>query len=491
MGEVILQMKNITKRYPGVVALNNVSVDFKEGEVHALLGENGAGKSTLIKVLSGAVINDSGEIIIDGKSYAHMTPQLSRSLGVEVIYQEYNLIPGLTVAENIYIGKQMHGLVDMKTMIRDAQAIFDKYGIDVDPKALVRDLSPAKQQLVEITKAVAKDARILVMDEPTAQLTLAEVEKLYEIIAALKAQNVAIIYISHRLDELFAVTDCVTIMRDGCYVDTVLTKETNRDHLIALMVGRELSNLYRTESSATDEVVLEVKNFSGLRNDDCSFELHRGEILGVAGLVGAGRTELMRLVYGADKKTSGTIVLNGKEVHIHSPKDALAHGIGLIPEDRKVQGCFLNNTIEWNIAISDIKRMTTGGLVDNKKISKRAADYKEKLNIKTPSIKQMVRNLSGGNQQKVVLAKVLATDSDIIIFDEPTRGIDVGARHEIYTLMSDLVKQGKSIIMISSDMEELIGMSDRVIVMSEGKITGGLDRKDFTQEAILALASNN
>ncbi len=491
MGEVILQMKDITKRYPGVLALNKVSAIFKKGEVHALLGENGAGKSTLIKVLSGAVQNDEGEIVIEGQSYSHMTPALSRQHGVEVIYQEYNLIPFLTVAENIYLGKQMHGLVDMKTMVKESQEIFDRYKIDINPRMLVKDLSPAQQQLVEITKAVSKNAKILVMDEPTAQLTMSEVEKLYEIIASLKAQDVAIIYISHRMDELFAVTDCVTVMRDGNYVDTVLTKETNRDALIALMVGRELKNTYRTSSCATDEVVLEVDNFSGYRNDNCSFKLHRGEILGVAGLVGAGRTELARLIYGADKKLSGKIVLNGKETEIHSPKDALSAGIGLIPEDRKVQGCFLNNTIEWNIAISNIRRLTSGGLIDNGKIKDSAKKFKEKLNIKTPSLKQMVRNLSGGNQQKVVLAKVLATDSDIIIFDEPTRGIDVGARYEIYSLMSELVEQGKSIIMISSDMEELIGMSDRVIVMCEGKISGELMREEFSQERILDLASND
>jgi ribose transport system ATP-binding protein len=316
------------------------------------------------------------------------------------------------------------------------------------------------------------------------------VEKLYEIIATLKAQDVAIIYISHRLEELFAVTDCVTVMRDGCYVDTVQTKETNRDQLIALMVGRQLSNTYRTASCATDEVVLEANHFEGYRNEDCSFKLYKGEILGVAGLVGAGRTELVRLIYGADKKLGGEVILNGQKVEIKSPKDALNKGIGLIPEDRKVQGCFLNNSIEWNIAISDMKNQTQGGLISEAKIQKLAQDFKEKLNIKTPSLKQKVRNLSGGNQQKVVLAKVLATNSDIIIFDEPTRGIDVGARYEIYTLMSELVEQGKSIIMISSDMEELIGMSDRVIVMSEGKITGELKREEFSQEAILSLASN-
>ena len=490
MGNVVLQMQHITKRYPGVVALNDVSVDFEAGQVHALLGENGAGKSTLIKVLSGAIENDEGQMIIDGQTYAKMSPAVSRSHGIEVIYQEYNLIPSLTVAENICLGSKMHGLSNRKEMIKTTQEILDKYEIDIDPRAYVKDLSPAKQQLVEITKAISKDAKIIVMDEPTAQLTLSEVEKLYEIIRNLKKKDCTIIYISHRLDELFAITDCVTIMRDGCYVTTVETVQTNRDELISLMVGRELTNTYPERHCATDEVVLEAKNISGYRNQDCSFVLHKGEILGMSGLVGAGRTELMRAIYGADKKQSGTVILKGREVDIKSPKEALAAGIGLIPEDRKVQGCFLNMTIEWNISISNIKKLTTSKLIDKKKIARQAEEYREKLNIKTPSLKQKVGNLSGGNQQKVVLAKVMATNTDILIFDEPTRGIDIGARHEIYQLMTELVESGKSIIMISSDMEELLGMSDRIIVLSEGKISGEVFKQEFSQEKVMALASN-
>lgn len=490
MANVVLQMKHITKRYPGVVALNDVSVDFEEAQVHALLGENGAGKSTLIKVLSGAVENDEGQICIDGKEYPKMTPAISRAHGVEVIYQEYNLVGALTVAENICLGSKMKGLSNKREMIATAQALFDQYKINIDPRAYVKDLSPAQQQLVEITKAISKNAKIIVMDEPTAQLTMSEVEKLYEIIHNLKDRNVSIIYISHRLDELFAITDCVTVMRDGCYVTTVQTAETNRDELISLMVGRELTNTYPERHCVKDEVVLEVQNVSGYRNDDVSFKLHKGEILGVSGLVGAGRTELARVIFGADKKLGGKVLVNGKEVNIKSPGDALKLGIGLVPEDRKEQGCFLNMTIEWNIAISNIRNLTKNKLVSKKKIAQSAADFREKLNIKTPSLQQRVGNLSGGNQQKVVVAKVLAANTDIIIFDEPTRGIDIGARHEIYQLMTQLVEEGKSIMMISSDMEELLGMSDRIIVISEGRLTGEVLKADFSQERVLSLASN-
>ena len=330
----------------------------------------------------------------------------------------------------------------------------------------------------------------MVMDEPTAQLTMSEVQKLYEIIRNLRAKNCTIIYISHRLEELFEITDCVTVMRDGCYVTTVNTAETDRDKLIALMVGRELTNTYPDRSCATKEVVLEIENVSSYRNDNCSFVLHKGEILGMSGLVGAGRTELMRAVFGADKRLGGKIRLNGKEINIRSPKEALEAGIGLIPEDRKEQGCFLNMTIEWNIAISNIRKLTKNRLVSKKMIAEQAEVYKKKLNIKTPSLQQRVGNLSGGNQQKVVLAKVMAANTDILIFDEPTRGIDIGARHEIYQLMSELVQEGKSIIMISSDMEELLGMSDRIVVLSEGRITGEVQKEEFSQEKVLSLASN-
>lgn len=488
--QTVLKMQDITKLYPGVVALDRVSIEFKAGEVHALLGENGAGKSTLIKILSGAIQNDGGKIWLNGREYDKMTPSVSRENGVEVIYQEYNLVPGLTVAENVCLGSQMKGLVDMKAMIRTTQELFRKYNITIDPKSKVRDISAAQQQLVEITKALSKNARILVMDEPTAQLTQAEVLNLYKIINSLKDQGKTVIYISHRLEELFAVTDCVTILRDGQYVRTVRTKETNRDELIALMVGRELKSVGVRVSHASEEIVLKAENISGFYNDNVSFELRKGEILGFSGLVGAGRTELMRVIYGADKKTGGVVYINGKPTDIRSPEDAIKNGIGLVPEDRKMQGCFLGRSIEWNISLGNIRKLTTGGLIDSGKITKQAREYQKMLNIKAPSLKQKVQNLSGGNQQKVVLAKVLAANTDIVIFDEPTRGIDVGARAEIYELMENLVTQGKSIIMISSDMEELLAMSDRIIVLCEGKYAGELAREEFSQETILDMASN-
>lgn len=487
--QVILKMQNITKRYPGVVALDHVSVDFQTGEVHALLGENGAGKSTLIKVLSGAEENDEGLIWLDGKEYEKMTPALSRENGVEVIYQEYNLINGLTVAENVCLGSQMKGIVDKKEMISKTQNLFDKYSIHIDPKSYVKELSTAQQQLVEIIKAVSKDAKIIVMDEPTAQLTMTEVRSLYAIIRNLKEKGKTIIYISHRLEELFEITDRVTIMRDGGYVTTVNTPDTNRNQLIAWMVGRDLKDTEPRRNCSKNEVVLKVENFSGDANRDVSFELKKGEILGFAGLVGAGRTELMRLIFGADKKKSGTIYINGKKTDIRSPKDSIKAGIGLIPEDRKMQGCFLTKSIEWNISITNIHELTTNHLLDAKKIHSQAEDYQKKMKIKTPSLDQLVQNLSGGNQQKVVLAKVLAANTEIIIFDEPTRGIDIGARTEIYELMNQLAEDGKAIIMVSSDMEELLGMSDRILVLSEGKITGELDRSEFSQEKILSFAS--
>lgn len=488
--QVVLKMNHITKRYPGVTALDHVSVEFKKGEVHALLGENGAGKSTLIKVLSGAIQNDEGSIWINDSEFDKMTPLISRTNGVEVIYQEYNLINGLTVAENICLGRQMNGLINKKEMIELTQELFDRFHIDINPRAYVKELSTAQQQLVEITKAISKDAKIIVMDEPTAQLTMSEVESLYEMIRSLKEKGKTIIYISHRLEELFAITDAVTVMRDGTYVTTVETAKTNREELITLMVGRKLSDTYPKRDCVKKEIVLKVDNVSGLKNSEVSFDLHKGEILGVSGLVGAGRTELMRVIFGADKKLSGKIFINGKEKNAKSPQDMIKSGMGLIPEDRKEQGCFLNNSIEWNISIGNIRKLTSNRIIDKKKIRSQAEKYRDMLNIKTPALEQRVGLLSGGNQQKVVLAKVLAMDSDIIIFDEPTRGIDIGARHEIYEMMSRLVESGKSIIMVSSDMEELLGMSDRIIVISEGRITGEVGKQEFSQEHIMSLASH-
>lgn len=489
MNDIVLSLKNITKIYPGVVALDNVSIDFKRGEVHALLGENGAGKSTLIKVISGAITPDGGTISFGDNKYGRMTPHAARINGVEVIYQEFNLVSSLSAAENICLGDKTGRFVNYREMNRKAEEIFKQFNINIAPSALVRDLTTSQQQIVEIAKAVSKKVRILIMDEPSAPLSVSEVGSMFNIIRKFKEQGVTIIYISHRIDELFAISDRVTVMRDGCYVDTRCTKETNRKELISLMVGRELKESYPISKMKSDEIVLELKKVSGNGDKDISFKVKKGEVLGVAGLVGAGRTELAKVIYGAEKMDSGEMLINGHTVKIKSPRDAIRHGIGLIPENRKEEGCFLDMSLEWNISIANIKNISRRLLVNRKKEREQADKYRNLLNIKTPSLEQQVKNLSGGNQQKVVLAKTLATDSKILLFDEPTRGIDVGAKQEIYKLICMLAEEGHAIIMITSDMEELLGMSDRIIVLSDGKLSGIVERPDYSQNYILELAS--
>ncbi len=489
MGEAVLSLRNITKVYPGVVALNKVSMDFHKGEVHALLGENGAGKSTLIKIIAGAITPEEGSIYFGDKKYDRITPHLARTNGVEVIYQEFNLVSSLSAAENICLGDKTGRFVNFREMERKTKEIFDQFNIDIDPTALVRDLPSSHQQIVEISKAVSKKAKILIMDEPSAPLSVSEVESMFNIIRQFKKQGVTIIYISHRIDELFAISDRVTVMRDGCYVDTKNTCETSRKELISLMVGRELKESYPVKKIKSEEISLELRNVTGNGDEDISFKLRKGEVLGVAGLVGAGRTELAKVIFGAEKIESGEILIDGFSVKIKSPQDAIKYGIGLIPENRKEEGCFLDMTIEWNISFANIKNISRRFIVNTKKEREQAEKYRDLLKIKTPSLEQKVKNLSGGNQQKVVLAKVLATNSKIIIFDEPTRGIDVGAKQEIYKLICLLAEEGNAILMITSDMEELLGMSDRIIVLSEGKFAGIVEKPDFSQNHILELAS--
>lgn len=489
MSDIVLSLRNITKVYPGVIALNNVFINFCKGEIHALLGENGAGKSTLIKIISGAVIPDGGQIEIDDKVYDKMTPHLAKSHGVEVIYQEFNLVESLSAAENICLGDKTGRFVNPKLMEEKARDIFKQFNINIDPNTLVRDLPTGQQQIVEIAKAVSKNVKVLIMDEPSAPLSVSEVDCMFEIMRKLKAKGVTIIYISHRMEEIFAISDKVTIMRDGCYIAERNTKETNRKELITLMVGRELKECFPKRTIVPKEVALEVKNLCGNGDENISFVVKKGEILGFAGLLGAGRTELARVIFGAEKKDSGEVLINGKVVNIKSPKDAIKLGIGLIPEDRKNQGCIIDMNIMWNISFTNIKNISRFTIVDNKKEAEAAKKYNNLLKIKTPSISEIVRNLSGGNQQKVVLAKTLATNSKILIFDEPTRGIDVNAKQEIYGLMCDLANQGIAIIMISSDMEELLGMSDRIVVLSEGRFAGEVQKEQFSQNYILDLAS--
>jgi ribose transport system ATP-binding protein len=491
--KIVLSLENITKKYPGVLALNNVSMSFIEGEVHALLGENGAGKSTLIKAVAGAINLDGGIIHVGGQDHQQMTPHLSRSLGIEVIYQEFNLVPPMSVAENIFLGDKVNDkfLVDYKAMKTKARDIFKLFNADINPDAMVQDLPPAKQQIVEIAKAVSKNVKILIMDEPSAPLSVSEVEHMFEIIKHLKQKGVTIIYISHRLEEVFRISDRVSVMRDGRYVATKLTKDTSRKELINLMVGRELKETYPPRANPPGEIALEVKDLSGNGDKNISFTVRKGEILGISGLVGAGRTELAMLLFGAAPIEGGEILVNGKPVYIRSPQDAIQHRIGLLTEDRKGKGLFLELGVGWNISFPIVRKLSKYGIVDTKTESELAEKYRQWINIKTPSLEQRVINLSGGNQQKVVLAKALAAESYILIFDEPTRGIDVGAKQEIYHLMTELADNGNVILMISSDMEELLGMSDRIIVLCEGRLAGEVKKEQFSQDYILDLASGS
>lgn len=489
----ILELKHITKLYPGVVALNDVSLNIRRGEVHALVGENGAGKSTLIKTCSGAIAPTKGEIVINGKSFSRMTPLTSVQNGIGVIYQEFNLVGDLSVAENIFLGRAIRKgiVIDRKAMEAESKKILDSFHIDINPSTLVKRLSVGYQQLVEIAKAVSQNAQVLIMDEPSAPLTDNEVESMFAIVDQLKANGVTIIYISHRLEEIFRLSDRVSILRDGEYVTTLQTSETNKDELIRYMVGRQLKEVYpaRSKRCIQKEVGFEAVDVTGNGDENVSFRIHKGEVLGLGGLVGAGRTEFAEMIFGIREKTSGKFLLNGKEVHPHSPKEAISLGIGLIPEDRKKNGVLLGMSIENNINMPIYPRISRGIVIDQKKEKEIAEQYREEISIKTPTLDQLVKNLSGGNQQKVILAKWLAANSDFLIFDEPTRGIDVSAKQEIYTLINSLVEQGKTVLMISSEMEELMGMSDRIVILSEGHMTGELSKEEFNQETILKLAS--
>ena len=487
-----LILNNITKTYPGVRALDSVSMSFEKGEVHAIVGENGAGKSTFIKTISGAIQPDSGTIILDGEAIETMNPKLAIDKGISVVYQELVQLDALTVADNIFMGVELSDSkvrVNDKEMHQKTKALLKRFNCPVNSNALIRDLSVANRQIVEIAKAVVKNSSIIIMDEPTASITVEEQEYLFENIKRLKKEGVTIIYISHRLEELFEICDRVSVLRDGQYIKTLEIKETSKNELINLMVGRDLSETYPLKEPHKEEVILKVENLFGNGVNNISFELHKGEILGIGGLVGSGRTELVHLLYGAAQKESGKIYIKGKETHIKTPYEGLSSGIGIIPEDRKWQGCFVDKPIFWNLSISNLKQLSKRMRVDRKKDMEQAKKYNDALNIKTPSLKQLVVNLSGGNQQKVVVGKVLACNPEIIIFDEPTRGIDVGARFELYSIMVNLTKNGKSIIMVSSDMEELLGMSERILILHEGQQTGLINRNEFSQEKVLEHAS--
>ncbi len=488
----ILEVKHVTKRYPGVVALDDVSFDVEQGEILALIGENGAGKSTLIKTIAGAITPEQGTIVIDGKEFSKLTPGLAKEVGIGVVYQEFDLVPSLSIAENIFLGDKVgskKGMPDFKEMRSRAAQILDDLGVKMDVNTQVHMLSTAQMQIVEIAKALVKNCKVLIMDEPSASIPMAEVGNMFRIVRTLKERGVSIIYISHRLEELFELCDRVTVLRDGRYVVTRKVADTTKHDLIKDMIGRELNEKFPERNTVIGEPVLDVKDLTGNGDFNINLTLHRGEILGLAGLVGAGRTELAKMICGDVKPQSGEILVKGKKMKAASVADAVELGIGLIPEDRKQEGAFLEYSVEWNIPVMSLRRNSRHGLMNFRALASLVEKYTRTLDIKTPTVKQLVRNLSGGNQQKVVVAKVLAAENDILIFDEPTRGIDVGAKQEIYKLMNRLVEEGNAILMISSEMEEMLGMSDRILVLHEGRVSGELSKEEFSQEKVLTLAS--
>lgn len=491
MGELYLEMKGIHKRFSGVHALKGVNFDLRRGEIHALMGENGAGKSTLMKVLTGIYQPDEGTMKFEGEPYEAENIRESQEKGIGMIHQELNMMNHLTVAQNIFIGREsMLGKIwiNDKAMEKEAAALFDYLGIHIDPHMKLGGLTVGKQQMVEIAKAVSHESKLLILDEPTSALTQTEIDDLFKIMLDLKKKGIGMIYISHRMDEIKRISDRVTVMRDGEYVDTVNTADVSKDEIINMMIGRVVYETPKTHSNVKPdaEVVLEVKHLrNGNQIKDVSFKLHKGEILGFAGLMGAGRTEVARAIFGADPYQSGEIYVHGKRVDIRQPYDAIKHGIAYLSEDRKRYGLLLIKSVAENSALASFDKYIKVIWINDKRLKQEATEVNELLKTKTPSIDQLIKNLSGGNQQKVVIAKWLINNAEILIFDEPTRGIDVGAKSEIYALMSELAASGKSIIMISSELVEIQRMSDRVVVMCEGRKTAELDIQDATQEEIM------
>ena len=494
MGETILKMQGIQKYFSGVHALKGVNFELRAGEVHALMGENGAGKSTLIKVLCGIHMRDGGTVELFGKEVNFHNISDSQDAGISVIHQELNTMNHLTVAQNMFIGREFKKgfFINDKAMEQEAQSLFDKMGVKIDPSAKLGSLTVGKQQMVEIAKAISRECKLLVLDEPTAALTQPEVEELFKIMNELRDKGIGMIYISHRMDEINRISDRVTVMRDGEYVGTVNTAEVTKDDIVKMMVGRVIMGDQKAASTvpAGAPVILEVKHLNaGKEVKDVSFQLRQGEILGFAGLMGAGRTEVARALYGADPRQTGEIFINGKKINIKTPEQAVKAGICYLSEDRKRFGLMLDKSVTQNSAIASIDDYIKFGIINDAKMRDISAETNAKLRTKTPSMEQLLKNLSGGNQQKVIIARWLMKNCDIFIFDEPTRGIDVGAKSEIYTLMEDLTKQGKSIIMISSELPEVLRMSDRIVVMCEGRKTGELDISEASQENIMQLAT--
>lgn len=488
-----LQMTDIEKQFAGVYALKGVQLSLKKGEVHALLGENGAGKSTLIKILGGIYKADGGKIFINGNEIKIHSVKDASEHGISIIHQEIVLVPHISVTENIFLGREKLnklGLKDMKRMNELAKDMIHSFGLDIDVTTKVSNLSIAQQQMVEIIKAVSFNAKIIVMDEPTSSLAEKEVEHLFQIIKKLQEKEVSVIYISHKLNELFAITDRITVLRDGSYIDTKITKETTMDELISLMVGRELTEYYTRSEHIIGETAFEIKNLNKKKVfSDVSFRIRKGEIVGFAGLVGAGRSEIMKAIFGVDSLDSGEIFINGEKVKIKSVGDAIQKKIALIPEDRKKEGLILSNSVDFNMTITIQDQYKKGIIVNETKKNEIVNKYLNAFSIKAASTRQIINNLSGGNQQKVVLAKWLATQPEILILDEPTRGVDVGAKAEIYTIIDKLANDGMAVLLISSELPELINMCDRIYVVSEGRITGELSRDEFSQQRIMYLAT--
>ena len=499
MSDYILEMKDISKSFPGVKALDHVSLNVRPGTVHALMGENGAGKSTLMKCLFGIYKRDEGTVIFNGEEVNFKDTNDALHRGIAMVHQELQPIPDRSIAENIFCGRYpMKGfgplkIVDHETMYQETEKHLKEVGLNFNPREKLSTLSVSQMQSVEIAKAVSVNAKIVIMDEPTSSLTEKEVDALFEIIARLKAKGVSIIYISHKMEEILKISDEVTIMRDGTYVGTWPSSELTTDLIIQRMVGRELTNRYPPRSNVPGEVVLKVENFTSVNPrsfKDVSFELKRGEILGIGGLVGAQRTELMEAIFGVRTAISGKVIYKGEEINITRPRDAIKKGIALLTEDRRATGIFGVLSISENVGVASLdKYIDYGFVLNNGKLEEVVNDNIQKMNIKTPSTKTQIQSLSGGNQQKVIIGRWLANSPDVLILDEPTRGIDVGAKYEIYTIIAELAQQGKAVVMISSEMPELIGMSDRIMVMCEGRVSGFVDGKTTNQEEIMALAT--
>ena len=493
MQEVILRMQGIRKTFPGVVALDNVNLDVRSGTVHSLMGENGAGKSTLMKCLIGMYTPDEGTVELAGDIVRFKDTKDGLEHGISMIHQELSPVPEMMVAENIWLGREPRGrlgLLSPAAMFRKTRELFDEWKINIDPKARMKDLTVSKQQMVEIAKAISYDAKIIIMDEPTSAIPEREVAHLHGMIKRLTDFGVAIIYITHKMDEVFRISDDITVFRDGKHVGSYPAKELDRDKLIKLMVGRELTDLFPKEEAEIGDVVLSVQGLTrGSVVKDVSFELHRGEILGLAGLMGAGRTEVLETIFGIEKADSGEVVLNGKALRIKQPSDAIRAGMALLTEDRKLNGIMGVLSVRDNITAAALPRYSPRGVLRVGEMRKDSEDQREKLRIKTPSLSQLIKNLSGGNQQKALISRWLLTVPDVLMIDEPTRGIDVGAKSEIHRLMSMLAQEGKAIIMVSSELPEVLGMSDRILVMHEGRISGELSREEANQESVMHLAT--